>query len=118
MCVHQAYKAIPKLNALMQGVGKIRNAHQMKNVVLFPTLGLPEKNVNLSVTLATAPLEQIVLLKITEKHVDADLLSLEMVMQPVLNVSVENFSMLSEYDSMHVLFLCFQLLYLRNQNAE
>lgn len=118
MCVHQACKAILKLNALMQGVGKILNVHQMKNVVSFPTQDSPEKNVNPSVILVTVPLEQIVLLKITEKHVDADLLSLEMAMQPVLNVSVENSSILSEYDSMHVLFLCFQLLYLRNQNAE
>ena len=76
------------------------------------------KSVHPFAILAIVQLELIVLLKITEKHVDADLLSPEMVMQPVLNVSVENFSMLSEYDSMHVLFLCFQLLYLRNQNAE
>ena len=68
-------------------VAQTTNVQLIKSVTMLLVQVTLAKSVHPFAILEIVQLELIVLLKITEKHVDADLLSPEMVLYHVLNVS-------------------------------
>ena len=78
--VHQVFKATPWWLALRLDVAQTTNVQLIKSVTMLLVQVTLAKSVHPFAILEIVQLELIVLLKITEKHVDADLLLPETVL--------------------------------------